>query len=157
MNVSAPIVSPENAPAACAELTQPLVFTNGCFDILHRGHIHYLFAARELGNSLVVALNTDSSVQRLGKATNRPLNPLEARVELVAALRCVDLVTWFDQDTPEEIIKMISPQVLVKGGDWPAKKIVGADHLLSTGGTIHSIPFKYHTSTTGLIEKIKNS
>jgi D-glycero-beta-D-manno-heptose 1-phosphate adenylyltransferase len=157
VNVSAPIVSPENALAACAELTHPLVFTNGCFDILHRGHINYLFAARELGESLVVALNTDASVHRLGKAINRPLNPLEARVEIIAALRCVDLVTWFDQDTPEEVINLINPQVLVKGGDWPANKIVGADHVLSSGGTVHSIPFKYHTSTTGLIEKIKNS
>jgi rfaE bifunctional protein nucleotidyltransferase chain/domain len=157
VNVSAPIVSPENAHAACAELAQPLVFTNGCFDILHCGHINYLFAARELGKNLVVALNTDASVHRLGKSKNRPLNNLEARAELIAALRCVDLVTWFDQDTPEEIIKKINPQALVKGGDWPTNKIVGADYVLSTGGTVHSIPFKHHTSTSRLIEKIKNS
>ena len=157
MKVSAPIVSPENIEAACADLAQPLVCTNGCFDILHRGHINYLFAARELGNNLVVALNTDASVHRLGKAKNRPLNTLEARAELVAALRCVDLVTWFDQDTPEEIIKMINPQILVKGGDWPIDKIVGADYVLAAGGAVHSIPFKHHTSTTGLIEKIKSS
>ena len=86
MTISAPIVSPENAQAACAELAQPLVFTNGCFDILHRGHINYLFTARGLGNNLVVALNTDASVYRLGKAENRPLNTLDARAELVAAL-----------------------------------------------------------------------
>lgn len=157
MIVSAPIVSPKNIQAACAELAKPLVFTNGCFDILHRGHINYLFAARGLGNNMVVALNSDASVQRLGKSANRPLNTLEARAELIAALRCVDLVTWFDQDTPEEIIRTINPQVLVKGGDWPPNKIIGADYVLSTGGAVHSIPFKHQTSTTGLIERIKNS
>ena len=157
IELSAPIVSPENAPAACAKLALPLVFTNGCFDILHRGHVDYLGSARQLGQSLVVALNTDASVQRLNKGSGRPLNTLEARAEVIASQRCVTLVTWFDQDTPIEIIKQINPQILVKGGDWPSDKIIGAEHVLASGGEVHSIPFKHQVSTTGLIEKIRNS
>ncbi|MBT5031476.1 MAG: adenylyltransferase/cytidyltransferase family protein, partial [Proteobacteria bacterium] len=149
-------VSPENARAACASLAKPLVFTNGCFDILHRGHVDYLGSARQLGQSLVVALNTDASVQRLNKGSGRPLNTFEARAEVIASLRCVTLVTWFDQDTPIEIIKQINPQFLVKGGDWPSDTIIGAEHVLASGGEVHSIPFKHQVSTTGLIEKIRN-
>src|SRR5512134_796251 len=109
---------PQHAAARARELQRPLVFSNGCFDILHRGHVTYLAQARALGSSLVVALNTDDSVRRLGKGADRPVNPLADRASVVAALESVSLVTWFADDTPAELIRRVRPDVLVKGGDW---------------------------------------
>jgi rfaE bifunctional protein nucleotidyltransferase chain/domain len=138
-----------------AALTRPLVFTNGCFDILHRGHVTYLAQARALGASLMVAVNADASVKRLGKGDERPVNGLEDRMVLLAALECVSLVTWFDEDTPLQRILDCRPDVLVKGGDWPAEKIVGAREVLGWGGQVHSIPFIHQRSTTALLEKVR--
>ncbi len=136
-------------------MPRPLVFTNGCFDILHRGHVTYLAQARALGASLVVALNSDASVKRLGKGDDRPVNPLEDRLMLLAALECVDLVTWFEEDTPLARILDCQPNLLIKGGDWPVDKIVGAKEVQSWGGQVISIPFIHQRSTTALLEKIR--
>ena len=138
-------------------LSRPLVFTNGVFDILHRGHVTYLAQARALGASLVVALNTDDSVQRLGKGDDRPVNPLADRASVIAALESVSLVTWFGDDTPLELIKRVRPDVLAKGGDWKANDIVGAADVQGWGGSVHSIPFDHDRSTTALLHKIKNA
>ena len=137
------------------ELARPLVFTNGVFDLLHRGHVTYLAQARALGAALVVALNGDASARRLGKGADRPLNPLEDRMALVAALEAVDAVTWFDDDTPQGLIVACAPEVLVKGGDWPVEKIVGAKEVLARGGKVVSIPFEHLRSTTALVERIR--
>lgn len=134
-----------------------MVFTNGCFDILHRGHVDYLEKAAALGKSLLVALNTDASVKRLDKGDDRPVNNLDDRMAVVAALECVSLVTWFDEDTPYKLIELARPDHLVKGGDWPIEKIVGADLVQSWNGKVHSIAFSYERSTTSLINKIRNN
>ena len=139
----------------CGLLARPLVFTNGCFDILHRGHVTYLAQARELGASLVVAANSDASVRRLGKGDDRPVNRLEDRMALLAALESVSLVTWFVEDTPLATIQRCRPDVLVKGGDWAAENIVGAREVLARGGQVVSIPFIHQNSTTRLLEKIR--
>ncbi len=151
----AKIVDPAGLAAHLAELPRPLVFTNGCFDILHRGHVTYLAQARALGAALVVAVNSDASVRRLGKGEDRPVNPLADRMALLAALECVSLVTWFDEDTPLQRILECGPDVLVKGGDWPIEKIVGYREVTTRGGSVHSIPFVYDRSTTALMEKIR--
>ena len=151
----AKICPPDQLAARAATLARPLVFTNGCFDILHRGHVTYLAQARALGAALVVALNTDASVKRLGKGDDRPVNRLEDRLAVMAALGCVDLVTWFDEDTPLQRILEARPEVLVKGGDWAPEKIVGAPEVKGWGGTVHSIPFLHEKSTTALLEKIR--
>ena len=137
-------------------LPRPLVFTNGCFDILHRGHVSYLEEAAALGNSLLVAVNSDDSVRRLNKGLDRPINPLADRLAIVAALQSVDLVIPFDDSTPLELIKQIHPDILVKGGDWPLEEIVGATEVIQYGGEVHSIPFRYQRSTTDLIRRIRN-
>jgi len=137
------------------ELARPLVFTNGVFDLLHRGHVTYLAQARALGAALVVALNGDASARRLGKGADRPLNPLEDRMALVAALEAVDAVTWFDDDTPHALIVACAPEVLVKGGDWPADRIVGGREVLARGGKVVSIPFEHMRSTSALVERIR--
>ncbi len=134
----------------------PLVFTNGCFDILHRGHVTYLAQARSLGSSMIVALNTDASVKRQGKGGDRPMNKLEDRLRVIASLQDVDFVTWFDEDTPYNLIQLIKPEILVKGGDWSIDKIVGSHDVLVHGGSVHSIPFLFDTSTTKLINKIRH-
>jgi len=139
-----------------AAMPRPLVFTNGCFDVLHRGHVTYLAQARALGASLLVAVNSDASVRSLGKGDDRPINALDDRMALLAALECVSLVTWFAEDTPLQRILDCRPDVLVKGGDWPAKKIVGADEVLGWGGRVISIPFIHQRSTTALLEKIRD-
>ena len=149
--------SPEKLASRVAELQRPLVFTNGCFDILHRGHVIYLSRARALGASLVVALNTDESVRKLAKGLDRPLNPLEDRIALVAALGCVDLVTWFEEETPLARIIESRPDVLVKGGDWAVDAIVGATEVLAWGGKVHSIPFEVERSTTALVERVRKT
>lgn len=146
-------------PAGVAEwvglLPRPLVFTNGVFDILHRGHVTYLARAREQGAALLVALNSDASARRLGKGADRPINPLEDRLALAAALASVDAVTWFDEDTPEALIRACRPEVLVKGGDWPVERIAGGREVLSRGGRVLSIPFEHERSTTALVERIR--
>jgi len=147
----------ENIRSSVAELKQPLVFTNGCFDILHRGHVDYLEQAASLGSSLVVGVNTDESVRRLGKGDDRPLNTLEDRVAILSALRCVDLVLPFDEDTPLELIQTVGPDVLVKGGDWATSEIVGNDWVKARGGSVHSIEFRFDRSTTSLVERIRAS
>ena len=138
-------------------LARPLVFTNGVFDILHRGHVTYLARARALGASLLVALNSDASVRRLNKGADRPLNGLADRLALVAALECVDAVTWFGEDTPEALIAACRPQVLAKGGDWPPDRIVGAGGVLARGGQVVSIPFEHECSTTALLTRIRKA
>lgn len=149
------ILSAEALVQKLAELPRPLVFTNGCFDILHRGHVSYLAQARALGASMILALNTDASVKRQGKGDDRPINSLENRLAVVAALQSVDFVTWFDEDTPANLIELFQPDVLVKGGDWTIDKIVGAQETLARGGSVHSIPFLHQTSTTKTLEKIR--
>lgn len=133
------------------------MFTNGVFDLLHRGHVTYLAQARALGAALIVALNGDASARRLGKGDGRPVNALEDRMALIAALAAVDAVTWFDDDTPAALIETLSPEVLVKGGDWPAEKIVGAVATLARGGRVVSIPFAHQRSSTALLEKIRKA
>jgi rfaE bifunctional protein nucleotidyltransferase chain/domain len=141
--------------ARTGSLARPLVFTNGVFDILHRGHDTYLAEARVLGASLVVALNSDASVKRLGKGDDRPVNVLEDRMAVVAALESVALVTWFDEDTPIARILECRPERLVKGGDWPVDKIVGGREVAGWGGTVHSIAFRHERSTSALLAKIR--
>ena len=137
-------------------LPRPLVFTNGCFDMLHRGHVSYLEEAAQLGNCLLVAVNTDASVRRLNKGNDRPVNPLADRMALLAALQSVDIVIPFDAETPLELIRLLKPDILVKGGDWPVEEIVGAAEVIQGGGEVHSIPFRYKRSTSDLIKKIRN-
>ncbi|HEX6829316.1 MAG TPA: D-glycero-beta-D-manno-heptose 1-phosphate adenylyltransferase [Burkholderiales bacterium] len=151
------ICRPEDLSARLAALARPLVFTNGCFDLLHRGHVTYLAQARALGASLLVGANSDASVRRLGKGEDRPVNALAERMAVLAALESVSLVTWFDEDTPLALILGAKPDLLVKGGDWPAEKIVGAREVLAWGGTVHSIPFLHHQSTTALLARMRGS
>jgi rfaE bifunctional protein nucleotidyltransferase chain/domain len=131
-----------------------IVFTNGCFDILHHGHLDLLARAADYGNVLIVGVNTDSSVQRL-KGPARPITHEQDRLFQLASLLCTDAVCLFDEDTPEELIKLIKPDVLVKGGDYTIDKIVGANFVQSNGGTVEIIPFVTGYSTTGLIERIQ--
>ena len=138
-----------------AALARPVVFTNGCFDILHRGHVSYLEEAAQLGKSLVIGVNTDQSVRRLDKGGDRPVNPLDDRMAVLAALGCVSLVVAFDEDTPLELIKLVKPDHLVKGGDWTPERIVGNDFVTSYGGKVHSIPFRFDRSTTALLARIR--
>jgi rfaE bifunctional protein nucleotidyltransferase chain/domain len=150
------ICLPDALASRLPDLSRPLVFTNGVFDVLHRGHATYLAEARALGRSLVVALNSDSSVKRLGKGPGRPVNALEDRLALVAALESVSLVTWFEDDTPLQLILACRPDILVKGGDWAVEKIVGGREVLSWGGSVRSIPFRFERSTTALVSRIRN-
>ena len=141
--------------ARVAQLKRPVVFTNGCFDILHRGHVAYLEEARALGASLVVGVNADASVRRLDKGSDRPINPLADRMAVLAALECASLIVPFEEDTPLELIKKIRPDHLVKGGDWTIEKIVGNDVVRAYGGKVHSIPFRFERSTTDLLRRIR--
>ena len=150
-----PIVGIDDLRAAVAALPRPLVFTNGVFDILHRGHVSYLNAARALGASLVVGLNSDESVRRLGKGSDRPINPLEDRLAVIASLAAVDLATWFEADTPLELIRLVEPDLLVKGGDWPVEKMVGAAEVQARGGRVVSMPFEFERSTTSTLARIR--
>ena len=138
-------------------LDRQRVFTNGVFDVLHRGHVTYLAQARALGASLIVALNSDASVKRLGKGEDRPINTLEDRMAVVASLGCVSLVTWFEEDTPLQRILEARPDVLVKGGDWAIDKIVGGAEVKSWGGSVHAIAFQFERSTSATLAKIRNS
>jgi len=130
-----------------------VVFTNGCFDLLHRGHVRYLEQARSLGDLLVVAVNSDASVRRL-KGAGRPVVPADQRAEVLAALAAVDLVLIFDERDPGRVIRTLRPDVLVKGGDWPVDQIVGADFVRSTGGLVRSLAYVEGTSSTALIRRL---
>lgn len=151
------IVPPDKLSGQLRSQIRPLVFTNGVFDVLHRGHTTYLAESRDLGASLIVALNSDLSVQRLGKGADRPVNPLQDRLAVVAALESVSLVTWFEEDTPLSLILICRPDVLVKGGDWPVDQIVGATEVRDWGGSVRSIPFQFERSTTALLSRIRKS
>ena len=155
MSFEAKIADPAVFAQRARALARPLVFTNGVFDILHRGHVTYLAQARALGAALVVALNSDASARRLGKGDDRPINTLADRMAVIAALESVALVTSFDEDTPLARILECRPEHLVKGGDWPAEKIVGAKEVQSWGGKVHSIAFAHDRSTTKLLSKIR--
>jgi len=155
MSFEAKIADPAAFAQRARALARPLVFTNGVFDILHRGHVTYLAQARALGAALVVALNSDASARRLGKGDDRPVNTLADRMAVIAALESVALVTSFDEDTPLARILECRPEHLVKGGDWPAEKIVGAKEVQSWGGKVHSIAFAHDRSTTKLLSKIR--
>lgn len=145
----------EDLPARLAALPRPLVFTNGVFDVMHRGHAIYLAQARALGGSLLVALNTDASARRLGKGPDRPLNNEEDRAILIAALEAVDLVSWFDEDTPEQLISEVRPDILVKGGDYDMSKLAETRLVQSWGGRALALPFVAGYSTTSLVRKIR--
>jgi rfaE bifunctional protein nucleotidyltransferase chain/domain len=132
-----------------------IVFTNGCFDLLHPGHVRYLAAAKRLGDVLVVGLNSDASVRRLDKSPERPLVPQDARAEVLAALEVVDAVTVFEQDTPLELIRLVQPDVLVKGGDWAPDQIVGADVVRARGGRVRALRFVPGYSTTALVQRMR--
>jgi rfaE bifunctional protein nucleotidyltransferase chain/domain len=151
------IATAATALARIAALPRPLVFTNGVFDILHRGHVAYLEAARDLGAALVVAVNSDASVRRLAKGDERPLNPLDDRMAVLAALAAVDLVVPFDDDTPRTLIVACRPDVLVKGGDYTAASTAGAAEVVAAGGRFVAIPFAFDRSTTALVERIRKS
>lgn len=131
-----------------------LVFTNGVFDILHRGHVDYLTAARALGDRLVVGVNSDESTHNI-KGLGRPINSFADRAAVLAALRCVDQVIGFEADTPLGLIQDLRPDVLVKGGDWPESRIVGADFVRSYGGAVVSIPVRYCKSTTAILAALR--
>lgn len=133
-----------------------VVFTNGCFDIVHPGHVRYLHDARQLGDLLVLGINTDESVARL-KGPTRPIMNLEDRSEVLLALRWVDAVVPFDDPTPLKLIEAVKPDVLVKGGDWPVEKIVGRDLVERAGGKVLSLPFHEGASTTEIVERIRSA
>ena len=151
------IVAPQTAAQLCSSLktTGPLVFTNGVFDVLHKGHVTYLEQARVLGQHLIVALNTDASARRLGKGPERPLNTLLDRAHVIAALQSVSLVTWFDEDTPLEIIQALRPNTLVKGGDYDMDTLAEAQWVRSQGGLATALPFVSGYSTTQLVRLIQ--
>ena len=153
----AKIAAREDALARIAALPRPVVFTNGVFDVLHCGHATYLAQARQLGASLVVALNTDASARRLGKGPERPLNRQDDRAALIAALESVSLVTWFDEDTPLELIAEIRPDVLVKGGDYDMDSLAETAVVKAYGGRALAIPFVAGYSTTALVRKIRGT
>ena len=145
----------DDLAARVSALPRPLVFTNGCFDVLHRGHVTYLAQARKLGAALVIAVNSDASVRRQGKGKDRPINAEQDRMAVLAALDSVSLVVLFEADTPLNLILACHPDMLVKGGDWQPELIVGSKEVQGWGGTVHSIPFLHQRSTTALLEKIR--
>jgi len=152
---SAKITSRESLDRHLAVLARPLVFTNGVFDILHRGHVTYLDRARQLGASLVLGLNTDASARRLGKGDERPINKLEDRCAVVAALEAVSLVVPFDEDTPLALVLACRPDVIVKGGDYHVGSTVGAAEVIAWGGRFEAIPLVEGRSTTALIDRVR--
>ena len=157
LKIIAPEASLSDIQNHLSNLPKPLVFTNGCFDILHRGHTSYLQQARNLGAALIVGVNSDASVKRQNKGDDRPINSLEDRMAVLASLACVDAVISFDEETPFNIIKTIMPDHLVKGGDWKIPDIVGGDIVVANGGQVHSLEFEYNRSTTAVINKIRNN
>ena len=153
----AKIVGREQLAARLASLPRPLVMSNGVFDVLHRGHVTYLAQARALGASLLVALNTDASARRLGKGPDRPLNDEVDRAIMMAALQSVDLVTWFDENTPLELIEHVRPDVLVKGGDYDMSRLPESAVVQSYGGRALAIDLVQGYSTSALVRKIRQS
>jgi len=151
----AKIATMADALARIAQLPRPLVFTNGVFDVLHRGHVTYLDQARSLGASLCVAVNSDASARRLGKGDDRPVNPLDDRMAVLAALAAVDLVVPFDADTPRDLIVACRPDALVKGGDYTAATTAGAAETIAAGGRFVAIPFAFERSTTALLSRVR--
>ena len=151
------ILARESVRALGRPRKSALVFTNGVFDVLHRGHVEYLHAARALGDALIVALNTDASARRLGKGADRPVNAERDRAIVLAGLACVDYVTFFDEDTPQHIISELLPDVLVKGGDYTPDTIVGRDEVEAAGGRVVVIPFVRGHSTTDMLRKIREN
>lgn len=151
----AKVASAPDALARIAQLPRPLVFTNGVFDVLHRGHVTYLDQARGLGASLVVGVNSDASARRLGKGDDRPVNALADRMAVLAALAAVDLVVPFDADTPRELIVACRPDILVKGGDYSAATTAGAAETIAAGGRFVAIPFEFDRSTTALLARVR--
>ncbi len=151
------VVERQELSKICPSLqkTKQIVFTNGCFDLLHVGHIRYLKEAKKQGDILIVGVNTDASVKRI-KGPQRPIQIEQDRAEILAALECVDFVTLFDEDTPLNLIKELKPQVLVKGGDWRPEQIVGSDVVLAAGGKVLSLNFVDGRSTTNIIKQIDN-
>jgi D-glycero-beta-D-manno-heptose 1-phosphate adenylyltransferase len=157
--VNAKIVNRETLIAARRQLRQAgrrVVFTNGCFDLLHPGHVRYLAAARQLGDALIVALNSDRTVRRL-KGAGRPILSEAERAEVMAGLAAVDWVTIFDEETPRQLIAAVLPDVLVKGGDWAVEEIVGREEVEAAGGRVLSLPYLEGSSTSDIIERIRNS
>ena len=150
------ICTAQDLAAKVAALPRPLVFTNGCFDVLHRGHVTYLAQARALGASLIVGVNSDASVKRQGKGDDRPINQQDDRLAVLASLESVSLVVLFEEDTPLNLILACKPDMLVKGGDWKPANIVGAKEVQGWGGSVHSIPFLHERSTTALLKKIRS-
>lgn len=146
-----------DAVAADKKAGKTIVFTNGCFDILHKGHVDYLSKAADKGDKLIVAVNTDHSVKRLGKSSSRPIQDQDARAFLIAALESVSYVVLFDEDTPQVLIDQVLPDVLVKGSDYLPKNIVGYDTVISNGGRVETIDFIPGYSTTAIEQKIKES
>ena len=138
------------------EQGKKIVFTNGCFDIIHTGHVQYLQEARELGDILIIGLNSDTSVKKL-KGADRPINDQNSRAIVLSALNAVDYVIVFEQNTPYDLINKIKPDILVKGGDWPEDKIVGYDIVKASGGIVKSLSFHAGNSTTAIIEKINKN
>jgi rfaE bifunctional protein nucleotidyltransferase chain/domain len=157
VNTQNKIVPLESLAAMLSNLARPLVFTNGCFDILHRGHTTYLEQARNLGEALIVGINSDASVKRQNKGIDRPINTLQDRLSVLASLECVDAVVSFDEDTPLNLIMQVLPNHLVKGGDWHVNDIVGADIVQQNGGEVHSLAFEFDRSTTSLINRIRDN
>lgn len=143
------------AAVAAGQFARPLVFTNGVFDLLHRGHATYLDQAAQLGATLIVAINTDASVKRLGKGDDRPLNTTVDRAAVLAALSCVDAVTVFEEQTPEALIAALKPDLIVKGGDYDMAVLPETALVESWGGRAVAIPFEFERSTTALVEKIR--
>ena len=154
------LIDREAAAAWVRELQvrgRQVVFTNGCFDLLHPGHVHYLEAARSLGDALLVGVNTDASMGRLGKGPGRPVMPEADRARVLAALACVDRVVLFDEDTPLELVTRLQPDILVKGGDYRLEDIVGRDAVLARGGRVAALPFLPGYSTTDLLSRIREA
>ncbi len=152
----AKVVARAQAPAALRALTGPVVFTNGVFDVLHRGHVTYLARARALGGSLVVGINSDASARRLGKGPDRPLNAEGDRALVIAALESVSLVTFFDEDTPVELLGEMRPQVYVKGGDYDMRALAETKLVEGWGGRALALPFVDGYSTTALVRKVRD-
>ncbi len=144
-----------NLTSALQAQGKKIVFTNGCFDILHPGHVDYLCQARDSGDFMVLGLNTDASVRKLNKAPNRPVNDETSRALVLAGLACIDAIVLFEEETPYELIKFLQPDVLVKGDDYKPEQIVGYDVVMAKGGEVKTIPFLKGYSTTALISKIR--
>jgi D-glycero-beta-D-manno-heptose 1-phosphate adenylyltransferase len=153
---AAKIATLESLPERLAVLPRPRVFTNGVFDILHRGHVTYLDRARSLGGSLIVGVNSDASVRRLGKGADRPINSLDDRLAVLAALEAVDLVLAFDEDTPLRLVLACHPDIIVKGGDYTAETTVGAAEVVAWGGRFEAIPVVGGCSTSALLARIRH-